>query len=340
MSASHLASDHRAAPLRGRFCLLALVAAGCLSRAACGHEMPTPGTRALGRAAVVTGDCCEPDVWLVSTRRLPAICALPTSPALHVERRIAGCWGRSSMAELLGEDSRPLLIFIHGNRYESGSAKSQGVLLARHVSACCPEGPAPRTLIFSWPSEQQGILLKDGRAKYERAFVDAHYLAWLLGQVSPERPLAIVAYSFGALIAAEATEDLVEANRCGRADIQPWSTRPGRTHVVFVAPALRCDALAPRGPYREMVDGLERFTLVINSRDDALRFFPLLDCDMRADALGYVGMPRRWLGDGIDFSATDAAGIVGRNHGLPLYLASPVLTRRIARGALEGLNDE
>jgi hypothetical protein len=51
-------------------------------------------------------------------------------------------------------------------------------------------------------------------------------------------------------------------------------------------------------------------------------------------------MPRRWMADGIDFSATDAAGIVGKNHGLPLYLASPTLTRRIARGALEGLAGE
>lgn len=340
MSARRFASDRRTAPIARRLGRLVLLAAGLFPWAVFGHEMPSPGSRALGRAASGNEDCCEPDLWLVSTRRLPAICALPTAPALHVERRIAGCWERSDMAALLGDDSRPLLIFIHGNRYEAGSAKSQGLLLARHVAACCPAGPSPRTLIFSWPSEQQGILLKDGRAKYDRAFVDAHYLAWLLGQVPPEQPLAIVAYSFGALIAAEATEDLAEANRSGRPDIQPWSTRPGRTHVVFVAPAVRCDALAPRGPYRELLEGLERLTLVINSRDDALKFFPLLDRDVRADALGYVGMPRRWLGDGIDYSATDAAGIVGRNHGLPLYLASPALTRRIARGAVEGLADE
>ena len=340
MSDRRPASDHRPAPIRSRLGLLLLLAAGFMSSGVFAHEMPPPGSRALDRAAVVSDVGCEPDVWLVSTRRLPAICALPTAPALHVERRSAGCWESSDMAELLGDDARPLLIFIHGNRYDAGSAKSQGVLLARHMAACCPEGPAPRTLIFSWPSEQQGILLKDGRAKYERAFVDAHYLAWLIGQVSPERPLAVVAYSFGALIAAEATEDLVEANRCGRPDIQPWSARPGRTHFVFVAPAVRCDALAPRGPYRELLEGLERLTLVINSRDDALKFFPLLDRDQRADALGYVGMPRRWMADGIDFSATDAAGIVGKTHGLPLYLASPTLTRRIARGALEGLAGE
>lgn len=336
MSVRSTASDRRRCPVRRRLGLFVVLAAGILPGPAPGHDMPPPGSRDLGRAAAR----CEPDVWLVSTRGLPAIRALPTAPGLHVERRRTGCWERSDVASLLDADSGPLLIFIHGNRYETAAAKSQGLLLARHVAACCPGEPAPRTLIFSWPSEQRGILLKDGRAKYDRAFVDAHYLAWLLGQVPPERPLAVVAYSFGALIVAEAAEDLVEANRRGRPDVQPWSTRPGRTHIVFVAPAVRCDALAPCGPYRELLDGLERFTLVINSRDDALRFFPLLECGQRADALGYVGMPRRWLAEGIDYSATDAAGIVGRNHGLPLYLASPTLTRRIARGALEGLAGE
>jgi len=321
--------------------VLVLLGAGVFAAAAApGHDMPSPGSRALGRALAVPGAGCGSDVWLVSTRRLPAICALPTAPDLHVERRVCGRWERSDLADLLGDDSRPLLIFIHGNRYDACDAKSQGVLLARHVAACCPDAPTPQTLIFSWPSDQQGILLKDGRAKYERAFVDAHYLAWLLGQVAPERPLAIVGYSFGALIASEAVEDLAAANRQGRTDIQPWSGRPGRTHLVFVAPAVRCDALAPRGPYREVLDGLEKFTLVINSRDDALRFFHLLDKGMRADALGYVGMPRRWLDAEIEYSATDAASIVGRNHGLPLYLASPLLTRRIAQGAVEGLADQ
>jgi esterase/lipase superfamily enzyme len=228
------------------------------------------------------------------------------------------------------------LVFIHGNRYEAGEAKGQGVLLARHCTAGCPGGARPRVVIFSWPSAQQGILLKDGRAKYERAYADGHYLAWFLGQVAPERPVAIVAYSFGALITLEALEDLVAAERSGRADILPWTRRPGRTHLVFVAPAVRCDALAPRGPYAETRACFDRLTLVINSRDDALKFFPWIDRDVRAAALGKVGMPRRWA-EGAEFTATDAAGIVGKQHGLPLYLASPTLSRRIATGALDAL---
>lgn len=324
-------------PRRGVVRLLVMTWVLCLGglRAAVGGaadiDTPAPATWAHAPGP-------SDDVWLVSTRHLPGICRLPSTASLLVERRAAaGRWERADVAELLAAPDRPLVIFIHGNRYTGSDARRQGIQLARQLSACCPAAGPTRTVIFSWPSEQQGLLLKDGRAKYGRAHADAHYLAWLLGQIEPTRPVAVVGYSFGALISLGALDDLVAAERSGRGDVQPWSQRPGRTHFVFVAPAVRCDALAPRGPYREALDCLDRLTLVINSRDDALRFFPLLDRDLHADALGHVGMPRRWLPPQIDFTATDAAAIVGKNHGLPLYLASPTLTATIAAGALEGL---
>lgn len=295
-----------------------------------GNEAETSGT--------TTAACAADDVWLVSTRHLPGICRLPSIASLTVERRTdCGRWQRADVADLLVDSGRPLVVFIHGNRYSVGDARQQGVQLARQMAAHCPETGPVRTVIFSWPSEQQGLLLKDGRAKYDRAHADAHYLAWLLGQVEPTRPVAVVGYSFGALISLGALDDLVAAERNGRGDIQPWTHRSARTHFVFIAPAVRCDALAPRGPYREAVACLDRLTLVINSRDDALKFFPLLDRDLRTDAMGRVSMPRRWLTPQVDFTATDAASIVGKNHGLPLYLASPTLTAKIAAGALEGL---
>ena len=146
-----------------------------------------------------------------------------------------------------------------------------------------------------------------------------------------------MAYSFGALITVTALDDLVDRERSGAGDLQPWTNRPGRTHVVFIAAAVRCDAFGPRGPFRETLACCDRLSLMINSRDDALRFFPWLDKRLRVQALGYVGMPRSWVPGDVEFSATDAADVVGKNHGLPLYLASPGLTARISREALSGL---
>lgn len=308
-----------------------------------------PGARALRSIDPTPHDdapgIVDPDVWCVSTRRLPATCNVPLAPNLSVERFVeraqgnrCGRWHADSLASLLAEDSgRPLVFFIHGNRYDAAAAKQQGLLLARHCAASCPGAAAVRTVIFSWPSEQRGILLKDGRAKYERAFSEGRYMAWLLGQIEPSRPVGIVAYSYGALITLEGLKDIVAAERSGRTDLQPWRDRTAQTNLVFIAPAVRCDALAPRGPYRETLECFDSLSLIINSSDDALRFFPLLDHRIGADALGYVGMPRRWLPGHVDFSAVDGANIIGKNHGLPLYLASPTLTKRLCAAAARGL---
>jgi hypothetical protein len=109
---------------------------------------------------------------------------------------------------------------------------------------------------------------------------------------------------------------------------------------VFVVPALRADALAPRGPFSQALAGLDRITLLINSRDEALRFFPLLERQAKAPALGFVGMPRRWLPAEVEYDALDAAGIVGKFHTMRRYLDSRPLAERIAGGALDGLAGE
>lgn len=280
------------------------------------------------------------DTWVVSTRRLPGIRGLPAHVQFDVERLTddGACrrWERAELDSLLAEPAQPLVVFVHGNRYEPADAKEQGLRLGRRLADHLPGGQQPRLVIFSWPSQKQGLLLKDGRRKYDRAYADGHYLAWLLSQVEPERPVAVVGYSFGALVAAEALANLDHLAPGGI----PWAERSGRTQLVFVAPALRSDALAPRGPFRETLAGLDRFTLLINSRDEALRFFPLLEPAAKAPALGFIGMPRRWLPAELEYDATDAAGIVGKFHTMRRYLDSRPLADRIAAGALDGLAGE
>ena len=314
-----------------------LVATGPEARAANRAE----DARTVGESGA--GCAVEPDLWIASTRRLPRTCQGPALADLLVERLAGGAscraWEHADLRDLLAATDRPLVVFIHGNRYDSDDAKSQGMRLAQRLSACRPGGPLPRVVVFSWPSQKQGVLLQDGRLKYERAYADGHYLAGFLGQIQPEQPVAIVGYSFGALVAAEALEDLAAQDLPAFPGLR-WAERPGRTHLVFVVPALRFDAVAPRGGFRNMLAGLERFTLLINSRDEALRFFPLLEPQVKAQAMGYVGVSRRWLPDGLEYTATDAASLVGKMHTMRRYLDSAPLSDRIAGGLLDGLTDE
>lgn len=282
------------------------------------------------------------DVWVASTRGLPGVCALPADAKLAIERLVVAGgsrrWERGDLPGLLAAAGKPLVFFVHGNRYDPADAKAQGLALARRLAAA-RSGEAPRLVILSWPSQQQGVLLKDGRRKYERAYADGRYLAWLLGQVEPEQPVAIIGYSFGALVAAEAIDEVTAQDIPSAGGIR-WADRPGRTHLVLVAPALRADALAPRGRFYRSVAGVDRITLLINSRDEALRFFPLLEPEAKAPALGFVGMPRRWLPAEFEYDAVDAAGIVGKFHTLRRYLDSRSLAERIAGGALDGLRSQ
>jgi esterase/lipase superfamily enzyme len=286
----------------------------------------------------------DDDVWVVSTRRLPDISRLPSHVTYDVERLVpdAACsrWIRSDLPSLLDDPQRPLLIFIHGNRYDSADAKSQGLLLARRLAACHPNAPAARTVIFSWPSSREGHLLRDSRAKYERSMTEGHYLAWLLGQAEPTRPVAVVAYSYGGLIALEALDHLVGAQRSGRDSLQPWMDRPARMHLVLVASAVRQDALAPCGEYRKVLRCIDRLTLLNNTRDQALRFFEFVDPDLGTEALGHENMPARWMPPEVEFVQVDAAPIVGKSHRFPPYLDSPSLRKRLASGALDGLTDD
>lgn len=329
-----------------------LVAAACgfggfdPSCAAARAALPA-GVAGVGAAAADAGtDGCDPDagnagdpaggidVWGVNTRA-------GGDPWGRVERFETGRgWLRSDADALFDGSDRPLILLVHGNRYEHADALDQALRLARRIGGCSAAPVPPRVVVYSWPSDKQGILLKDSRRKYERALCEAERFARFLGRIEPERPVGILGYSYGALVTLAGIESLANRNR-SEGDVGPaWVGRPGRVHLVLVASAVRYDALAPRGPYWAAAEGADRIVLLNNSADRALRFFPWVDRGLEVDALGRVGMPSHWLPTGVELRQYDAAAVVGPSHRLLPYLESGGVARQMCAGLLEGLDTE
>lgn len=272
--------------------------------------------------------CEQPvDVWLVSTRHLPNTCRRPDHVDFRVEHREKnGCWHPEEIGSLVSDSTRPVVIFIHGNRYDTASARRQGTALARRIHRCQSHSEAVRTVVFSWPSESDGPPLRNARVNYARTRSDGHYLAALLSMLPPENDVGIVGYSFGATIALVGLEDVHDSDPAWR------SERSGFLGLVLVTPAVRVDTVSPCGSARRAVESVDRLTILINTRDEALRFFPLLDRS-GVDALGFVGLPRNWIPAGVEFSQVDASPIVGKEHSMQAFIDSPRLSCRITAGA-------
>ena len=56
------------------------------------------------------------------------------------------------------------------------------------------------------------------------------------------------------------------------------------------------------------------------------------------EALGHTGMPRYWMPENVGLSMTNAERIIGKKHGLMLYLASRSLSNYLCSGATSKLN--
>ena len=90
--------------------------------------------RAARRPPAACPETCpdSADVWALSTRRLPGICRLPETahPGVECYDGDSRCWLPADLGGIVAGE-KPLVIFIHGNRYDPCSAKLQGLQLAR-----------------------------------------------------------------------------------------------------------------------------------------------------------------------------------------------------------------
>lgn len=235
-------------------------------------------------------------LWMISTRHLSAqVCSANLDSVDFRVSKLDRCGNK--MPELFESfissvsPERTVVIHVHGNRLTETEANTRGRFVYRHVKCNAPEIPMD-FVIFSWPAEQRGLLIRDGRTKAKITEAESLYLATLLRELTTRNiPVAIVAYSFGCRVVSGGLHCLAGGSLSGR----QLPTEPivgANIAVGMIAPAVQADWLGT-GYYHGMAsNNISNLTILYNSRDAVLKRFWLVEFNSRGSALGYTG-PKR-----------------------------------------------
>ena len=260
-------------------------------------------------------------LWSISTRGITtnAYQANLEQPKLRVSRLSMN--GRSTPADLdqyteqLGQ-SRQVVVYVHGNRMSSNGAIRRGLQVYRKTRGCS-EREGIDWVIWSWPSDKEGILVHDARRKFRRLDAQGLYLSWLLRKhASADTPTTLIGYSFGGRVITGALHALSGGKLSGR--MMPGEPTTGTLFQCgLVAPALETLALTQRGVHSQATKNLEKMVLLYNRRDAVLKRFWLLNRVRGTMALGYSGpepFAPRFDGSKLKVLSRDCSSSVGINH--------------------------
>lgn len=299
-------------------------------------SVPFPSSASIGQPSV------SDRLWMISTRCLTSDyrAANVHSPDLAVTTmdRLGNRQSVEMDSFLSGLDpSRPLVLHVHGNRMTEQDANERGRFVHRNLLNHLPTDSFD-FVVFSWPSEKTGILVKDGRNKARMTEAEGLYLGWLLKElVGRQIPVAIVSYSFGSRVATGALHTLAGGSLGGRR-LPGEPIRGISIPVALVAPALEGRWLEP-GQYHGLASqNISQLAVFYNSRDAVLKRYWLIEPGSAGQALGFTGprrVPRGFDGTPLPLIARDCTRTMGiahseREYYLPSCSAAPAIAGMIA----------
>lgn len=281
-------------------------------------------------AAVVAHSECADRIYLISTRGIGTRCDCGVmSDGLQCEELVRdetgnGRWRQLSWSEMSVEFAEPLptIIFVHGNRIDSGVDKPHGLECYDSLACRKPRDVPIRYIIWSWPSSKVPGILRDYQVKAERTRPVAWQLAWAVDQLPLETPLTLVGYSYGGRIVTGALHLLAggQLNGLQLAD-RAHPVRPP-IRAALLAAAVHESWIRPGSIHGRALEQVDQMLLVNNHRDPAMRFYHLAFAG-RVRPLGYGGIARASLGAFADrVRLIDATSAVGRSHALGDYVSN------------------
>ena len=272
--------------------------------------------------SVVGEPCCEGDrFWLINTRHLTsrARCVNLEQPEFAVfqirpRQRSVGVT-LDDYLRAVGQRRR-VVVYVHGNRVPAREAVQRGLSIHRKVK-CFRSKESVDWVIWSWPSDKQGILIRDARIKAARTDGQGLYLGWLLRRhAEVEAETTLIGYSFGGRIITGSLHAAAGGSLAGR-QLPGEPLRAANFDAGLVAPAVDSHWLTNRGYHRLATQNLNRLVLLYNRRDAVLKRYWLVDRVRGRMALGYSGptaFAPRFDGTRLPVRSRDCSPSIGIQH--------------------------
>lgn len=248
---------------------------------------------------------CDPEVFEISTRHLPCnVCAIPKSFSFDIHRSsLCGGWSPATLqdATYLGDPNRITILYAHGNWMERNNSRNRAQFIARQL-ACRTDRPF-RLLMISWPSEREGLPIRDIRQNAACTDAQSFYMAYVLRQLEQESEISFLGFSLGGRVVSSSLHLIGGGKIEGRTlgDVWPGCriceeeanaapNQPCKTvyRVSFVAPAVEANCLQPCGRNHRAMRCVDRLVNIYNSRDPVLRRFRFLN-ESKPTAAGFAG---------------------------------------------------
>ena len=215
-------------------------------------------------------------------------------------------------------------VFMHGNQIPPREAVKRGVAVYTRLRSCIPcDGPV-RFVIWSWPSERKTNRLFDARLKEKRTNVESFFFGSYLAAIASDTPVKIVGYSFGARIVCGGLH-LASGGQIDGFCLSNAVTPIRPYQLVLYAAAVENDGFGNR--YNRSLTYADRLLLMNNSRDQALRFYWVINSS-KPKALGNTGLDVRPVH--VSVEQYDWGEQFGRDHSLWRYLDNSFVLQRTA----------
>lgn len=228
-------------------------------------------------------------IWMVSSRRLGSKnCSVDS---LDVRQRIGNAWHASSASAFFAPDPdgirRPIVIFIHGNRWSLDKAILRGMQTYQQTIMPWKEAPPMRFVVWAWPADQVAGPIRDVRIKADRADEHSFHLARFLQHVDPQIPVSILGFSFGGRVALGAMQ-LIGGGSLDGGCLPPVAHPVSPINLTLAVPAIRNDCLITT--HRNAYSQINHLDLVYNNRDAYLNLYRFTRFDNRMPAMGFTGI--------------------------------------------------